>query len=581
MGKSDVLRCLSKARLLELGQQLGLNVYPEQKVGDLQNLILNHWKNDSSLETTIHAYMRDVVFPDPTSNWDRVFGAKSPMPGEGGTDWCKELGILNLDPADDGTGSNSVNDDASKAQTNGNVVPSSGPATTPTALSSTSTTVQSFTSSPAASIVNQVPIMSTSSTSHSPTTLPNQAITSGGPATRNSPPVPPRNFPWPPPPANYHGIYPPLPQQPQFYFPQYPLYPPMSSHYPLPQFQISSPQPSQPAPPPLRTSGTAQNFHSGRHASNQAANAQNPAYKKRLSINFTKECSARKIKFTGKASERVSIFMEDVEEVIDFLRLPDEDVLAGFMCLLEGPARAHFKANKNRYISWDDVKKDFIATFGPFEYDPQDSAKMELRTMMDGETIDTYLSVMTEINKRLRKPKSKAEFFERMMINLAPAYRTNLRDEKITNIKELREAGQRYELIRIQNMRYEPPPEILREDKIYGMENLTYTPRQKSNFSGKFKSSAVKTEEKENSSDDAEETGSEDDEKLSYCAAAKLPPSKLFPSSAKTSGVENAQKKERPKLSEVRCYKCNKYGHYASGCPEGVRTAETNTQTEN
>lgn len=299
----------------------------------------------------------------------------------------------------------------------------------------------------------------------------------------------------------------------------------------------------------------------------------------RMSIKFLKECESRRLKFSGKCTERVSIFLEEIDEVIEFLRLSDDDVLAGFARVLDGPALTYHRYSKNRYATWEDLKTDFREAFGILEYDPLDEAKMDMRTMQRGETIDTYVATMSRINRFLKRPRSTPELLERLLRNLTPEYRIGLKDEIITTVNDLIRAGRKFERLRISNWRYEPPPEMLRSDPIYGLENLTFDTRRRippANVSSIWALSDEGTvgDDGQNSVDDG----------MSYAAVAQLPP-RILP--RPNSEARNVGRDAPNRSNEIKCYNCNELGHIARDCPNPRRqstrslNASPTSQAEN
>lgn len=293
----------------------------------------------------------------------------------------------------------------------------------------------------------------------------------------------------------------------------------------------------------------------------QLSTPPNPQ-KKSYSLNFAKECESRKIKsFRGEVGDRVSRFIEDIEDVVSFLRLSDEDLLAGFSKVLDGPALLRFRQEKNRYQTWADVKSDFYAAYQLLEFDPQDGAKMELRTMLSGETIDGYVAIMKDINKRLRQPKPPREFLYRLLENLSPEYRTALKDDVILNLDDLISAGRKFEEVRIRNLRYEPPPEFLRTDPIYGI--ATSTPISQRSAPRRFTPSQAGISSVWNlePGDEAESQ----QEVYSYAFVAGQPPRIANRPPIPPPVLQTFQNENR---GQIRCYNCSGLGHLSRDCPQ-------------
>lgn len=176
---------------------------------------------------------------------------------------------------------------------------------------------------------------------------------------------------------------------------------------------------------------------------------------------FTRECSNKKICFSGAPEENVLRFIEQVEYVKTLVNVSDESVVKALPEVLRAKALITFRAFPDRFASWSLTRDTLLSFYHEPTSELRLTADLLTRTQVSGEDIVSYVSVMTLMNSRLNCSKPESELLQIVLLNLHPEYRRELKHFHPSSMKEVLEYGLRWESEKKRDASHKPPSEEL------------------------------------------------------------------------------------------------------------------------
>lgn len=232
--------------------------------------------------------------------------------------------------------------------------------------------------------------------------------------------------------------------------------------------------------------------------------APNPAVKPILPAKW--DC-----KFSGdKKGMSLNAFLERIDELRLARHVAKETLLESGVDLFSGRAYQFYLAYRGQVSSWDEfvvlLKEEYLSA----NYNENLFEELKKRTQGTDESIGVYIAVMLGYFNRLSCEVSEETKLKILTRNLAPFYQSRLSMVEINTIEELRKFGKKLEAVKESIDSYVPPSRkfsTLEPDMAYvGIET-----------------------------------------QVDSCQAT------------------TSSQGDQPKT--VVCFRCNKPGHYAAGCP--------------
>lgn len=218
------------------------------------------------------------------------------------------------------------------------------------------------------------------------------------------------------------------------------------------------------------------------------------------------------IKYSGD-SKHLSLhgFLERVDELRIARNITKEQLFRSAVDLFEGSALIWFRANKQKFYNWDELVRELKTTFLPPFYEEHLFEEIRKRTQGQNENIAVYVSVMTSLFNRLGNKLKEEDQLKILLKNITPFYQQQLALQEIRSINELIAVCKKLEERKVAIDEFVPPP---------------------SRFET-FEAEYSYTERRENVT----------------VAEIRTP-------------LQNSTKKN----SDLRCFKCQKLGHFARDC---------------
>lgn len=255
-----------------------------------------------------------------------------------------------------------------------------------------------------------------------------------------------------------------------------------------------------------------------------------------------KEIKTRKISFSGALNEDVEMFIKQFDKVVEFYQLTDFERLKVLFEILQGQAGVLFQANEDSITDIDEAEDLLKTVFRKQISDKQLRINMLLRSMADLEKIDVYISVMQNMNAKLKKPLTEEELYELIRDGVHPSYADSLEIHKPTNLESLTTCCRAFELKRDRKKQYSQPPPHLMIDEEFG--NLTVSSHKK------FVKPQVSCFQQEE----------EITEEVTACMATKPKPK---PTSRHVATQTQSESEKKP---SPHCWNCDFPGHQFMQC---------------
>ncbi|KAJ8972264.1 hypothetical protein NQ317_006532 [Molorchus minor] len=169
---------------------------------------------------------------------------------------------------------------------------------------------------------------------------------------------------------------------------------------------------------------------------------------------YKSRCEPRKwgISFSGDGVSK------QVEERRLASNIPEGDLLASVVDLLQGSALILYRSIRHDISSWEDFKCRFREEFQPFDY--EDELKQEIRNRRQGpdESIGIYFACMKNLFSRLITKLEEKEKLTLLRRNLLPYFIHNLGLVEYTKVDELLGLCKKLEINKLTAERCHPTP---------------------------------------------------------------------------------------------------------------------------
>lgn len=165
-----------------------------------------------------------------------------------------------------------------------------------------------------------------------------------------------------------------------------------------------------------------------------------------------------KLKYDGTGCVRA--FVQRTNEYRTVRNLPPNKLLMYATEIFSGNALHWYRSVRDTVDSWDELTKQLVEDFSPFDYDYRLMSEIRNRTQGESENIVIYLAVMSELFLRLSKPISEQEKLDILLHNIRPCYAAVLAScvTGIESIATLRKLCMNYEKIQCFSSQFHEPP---------------------------------------------------------------------------------------------------------------------------
>lgn len=283
----------------------------------------------------------------------------------------------------------------------------------------------------------------------------------------------------------------------------------------------------------------------------QQSSTQNDSSRK---SDFVKHCSRLKLNYDGRRNGDVVSFIEKFENVCSQYRnLRDSDFLSVLSELLSGDAEIWYRSNDFSTVA--DFKHQLRSSFLSADYDVKLRKEIQSRSQAPSETMDMFVARIRTANRRLLKPWSDGDLLEIVVLNVHPAYASDVIKDDPQDFPALLKIGRAVEAILSRKRDYRPPTNKS------GLDSVLDCPNMKNDESlAKLHSASVLT------------TSTPDDlpaEEISVAAAASSAKSSAGPFKRKCFSCQSTEHIHRdcPKQRKgIFCFGCGKDGVTSVNC---------------
>ena len=136
-----------------------------------------------------------------------------------------------------------------------------------------------------------------------------------------------------------------------------------------------------------------------------------------------------KISFSGREGEKPEVFLQNLEDCKNSLRLSTDKILCALPSIFGDDVRDWFRGEKeNIGGSWKRFKKEFRKEYVVATDDDDILDELRARTQTPGEKISSFVSKFLAIMKRFKKPMSGDKLVRLAYKNLFPDCRKYVRE---------------------------------------------------------------------------------------------------------------------------------------------------------
>lgn len=160
---------------------------------------------------------------------------------------------------------------------------------------------------------------------------------------------------------------------------------------------------------------------------------------------FMRECSSRKISFSGKPSENVQYFISQIDSILKFFQISDTDVAKVLPEVLRDNALDTLRAFPNNFSTWTQTSQTLKSLYSTSSSDCQLLAELYSRLQHENETILQFVTTIKNMNDRLNQPKSDDELVQLISNNLNPAYRREFKHFRPSSLEGVIKLGRSFE----------------------------------------------------------------------------------------------------------------------------------------
>ncbi|KAI4461280.1 retrotransposon gag protein [Holotrichia oblita] len=150
-------------------------------------------------------------------------------------------------------------------------------------------------------------------------------------------------------------------------------------------------------------------------------------------------------------------FIERVEELMSARSMSGEQVFAQALDLFSGYALIWFRAHRKSISCWDELVVALSEEFQPADYDEQLFDEIRKRSQGSHESIEMYVSTITNLFSRLSIKIPENNCVKIMVRNLSPFYQSQLGLAEVRSVDELLSIRRKLEWWKTCADRYVPP----------------------------------------------------------------------------------------------------------------------------
>jgi hypothetical protein len=249
------------------------------------------------------------------------------------------------------------------------------------------------------------------------------------------------------------------------------------------------------------------------------------------------------LKYKGDTCVRV--FLTRLEELRVARRIPEKQIYHGFPEILDGPALAWFRSNRDKLLTYQDVIRSLKDDFDIPDLDYKLLQEIRARTQAKEETIVFFVSTVLGMFARLSHEVSEEEKLDILLRNVRPDYSKELALYDITSIQQLKTYCKRLELAKVKAENFCEPS----------------SSHIKKNSSGAFPPPKLNVRNNYNSKQTYPNTKS-----FAFSVGQSTSRSQCF-----RCGLTNHSTNVCRKSRDIVCFKCGEKGVRTPDCPKCTR----------
>lgn len=166
------------------------------------------------------------------------------------------------------------------------------------------------------------------------------------------------------------------------------------------------------------------------------------------------------LKFSGDSADKLTLskFLEDVEQRRIAKRISKMDLFESFGELLDGSAQIWYRANRQRFDTWEELIMGLRKCFLEHDFDDKLLEEIRKRTQGTNESPEIYFAKMKCLFNRLSYPLSEREKLRIVEKNLKPEHLPFVPNFQYSTLDQLEQALTNLELWTRRAQNYHEPP---------------------------------------------------------------------------------------------------------------------------
>lgn len=190
-------------------------------------------------------------------------------------------------------------------------------------------------------------------------------------------------------------------------------------------------------------------------------------------VGWAKLAGRKGLSFSGEETESVASFLESCDEFQADNDASDDIMYRLTSEILKGKALQWWRVSRNSLGTFSALKDGIREAYLPLDYDIRLRKDMFVRTQGAGEKINEFLTCVSAMNRRLKRPLQESELVELAYGNLHPDYLQQIPPNAISSMRELMFFGRAVEGQKIRRESYMPPPKpVDMVDKEFGFSRV-------------------------------------------------------------------------------------------------------------
>lgn len=175
-------------------------------------------------------------------------------------------------------------------------------------------------------------------------------------------------------------------------------------------------------------------------------------------LGWAKLANRKELSFSGEEAESVASFLDACDEFQTDFEASDSIMYSLSSEILKGKALQWLRVNRSSLGTFSVLKERLREAYLPGDYDIRLRKDMFVRTQGPGERINDFVTCLSAMNRRLRRPLQEGELVELAYGNLHPDYLGQISPNSISSMRDLMLFGRSVEELRIRRELYMPPP---------------------------------------------------------------------------------------------------------------------------